>query len=129
VLDDDLPHRARGEREEMSAVAHRLAVAVAEAEVELVHERGRRQCRAGQAAQRLAGAFPELRIHDAVGRIGRAGVAGLRGVQKIGQLPGCRHRPDGAASTRLSLLQSHRPVRASVAIPRRACPLSTPDGV
>jgi hypothetical protein len=94
IVDHDLAHRTRRQREEVPPVVDSRDAFLAELEVQLADQCRRRQRRARCQRALPARAALELIVDELVCRILRRRVAGVGGIQKLGDFDRRRHLPD-----------------------------------
>ena len=93
VVDQDAPHHARGQAEEIGAAGPALDLLHDEAQVGLVHQCSRLQRMAGTLARELAaGQALELVVDNGKKRVQRGGITGPRCTQLLRDIDCAGHR-------------------------------------
>ncbi len=90
VVDDDLAHRARREREEVPAVVRRDALVLRESQVGLVHD-GRRVQRAARSPELPPGEISQVGVDEGEEGAERGGVSGAQLGEEAGDVRLARH--------------------------------------
>ena len=144
VVDHDLAHGARGDREEVGAVVVRQVAALGDAQERLVHQRGRRRPGVARPAHVASGERAQIVVDDleefprrcavAVARRGEqarhgTGVGGRlgRGVEVGHFAAHCSARRNARVTESRSVAESRLPMRSLAKPPSNAVPASSPS--